>query len=271
VKVRETLDPNRSMWEWIAVDLRFYRLKHGETLARVGQIIGCTRGTVSNLEACRPGFRLHDKQAQKLDEHWDLNGHFTRLLRYARAGHDPDWFRTFLEYERRATMLKVYDALLLPGFLQTPEYARALLTAGRVSDVEGLLEARMKRQNALTRENPPEISVLLYQAALMCHAGGSRVMKDQLAHLIEVADIPHVTLRVVPFTAGAHMGLDGSFMVVSVREGDVAYAEANGGGRLVLSVDEVREYAIRFDRIGAEALSRSASRSLIMKVMETLL
>jgi hypothetical protein len=95
-------------------------------------------------------------------------------------------------------------------------------------------------------------------------------MKDQLAHLLEVADLPHVTLRVVPFTAGAHMGLDGSFMVVSVREGDVAYVEANGGGRLVLDVEEVREYAIRFDRIGAEALSRAASKNLIMEAMESL-
>jgi hypothetical protein len=269
VKTRETLDPNRSLWEWMAVDLRFYRLKHGETLARVGQIIGCTRSTVSNLEAARPGFKLSDKQAERLDEHWDLNGHFALLLRYARAGHDPDWFRTATEYERRARILRLYEALVIPGLLQIPEYATAFLRAGRVRDIEAKLAARMARQEILTRDDPPEMQVLLYQAALLCPIGGAEVMKDQLARLLEVSELSHVTLRVVPFAAGAHMGLDGSFQVFGVREGEVAYAEANGGGRLILDVEEVRSYAIRFDRIGAEALSRAASQSLIMEVMET--
>jgi hypothetical protein len=139
-----------------------------------------------------------------------------------------------------------------------------------VRDIEAKLAARMARQEILTRDDAPEIQMLLYQAALLCQVGGAEVMKDQLARLLELAELPHVTLRVVPFAAGAQMGLDGSFQVFTVREGDVAYAEANGGGRLILDAEEVRSYAIRFDRIGAEALSRAASRSLITDVMESL-
>ena len=85
--LRETLDPDSSIWHWMATDLHFYRTKHGLSCAQLGKVIGCNRQSVSNMEAARPGWRLDDDQAAKLDRMWDLNGHFGRLLRYARARH----------------------------------------------------------------------------------------------------------------------------------------------------------------------------------------
>lgn len=98
--------------------------------------------------------------------------------------------------------------------------------------------------------------------------GGPKVMRAQLARLLEASRLPHIVIRVVPRSLGAHIGLEGSFAVTTVAEGDVAYMEAVGGGRLSLDKAEIRRYGIRFDRIGADALSRDSTRDLIEQVME---
>jgi hypothetical protein len=221
------------------------------------------------MEAARAGWRLDDDQAKKLDDLWELNGHFTRLLRYARARHDVDWFAQHVSYETRATVMRIYEALIVPGLLQTEDYARAALTAGQVvKDVEAAVAARMERQKVLAREDPPWLWVLLNQSVLEQPVGGPKVMRVQLARLLEVSRLPHIVIRVVPRSLGAHVGLDGSFKITTVNEGDVAYMEAVGGGRLSMDRAEIRRYGIRYDRIGADALSRDSTRSLIEQVME---
>jgi hypothetical protein len=271
VALRESLDPDSSIWHWMAVDLHFYRTKHNLSCAQLGLLLGCNRQSVSNMEAARPGWRLDDDQAKKLDELWVLNGHFSRLLRYARARHDADWFAQHVAYERRATVMRIYEALIVPGLLQTEEYARALLTAGQVvKDVDAAVAARMKRQAVLTREDPPLLWALLNQSILDQPVGGPEVMRAQLARLLEVSGLPNVVIRVVPRSLGAHVGLDGSFTITTVDEGDVAYMEAVGGGRLSLDRAEIRRYGVRYDRIGADALSRDSTRSLIEQAMENM-
>lgn len=104
--------------------------------------------------------------------------------------------------------------------------------------------------------------------ALDCPVGGPDVMRAQLAHLLDLSNQPNVSVRVVPRSAGAHVGLDGAFKVMTVDEGDVAYTEAHGGGRLVLSAQEVRSFSVRYDRVGVKALPEEASRNLIREIME---
>ncbi|MCW2941096.1 MAG: transcriptional regulator, family [Actinomycetia bacterium] len=94
------IDPKSSLWAWLARDLRFYREKHGLSGTQLGKIIGCVRSTVSNLEAGR--YRLDDKQARALDKEWNTGGHFERLLWFAQTAHDPDWFRTYTQFEADA-------------------------------------------------------------------------------------------------------------------------------------------------------------------------
>ncbi|GAA2629995.1 hypothetical protein GCM10010411_79680 [Actinomadura fulvescens] len=95
-------------------------------------------------------------------------------------------------------------------------------------------------------------------------------MRAQLARLLSVAQHPNMIVRVLPRTAGATIGLDGSFKILSVDETDVAYTEAHGGGRLILTPAEVRRFGVRWDRISAKALPEDASRSLIERTMEEL-
>ncbi|GAA4231690.1 helix-turn-helix transcriptional regulator [Actinomadura meridiana] len=260
------LDPNTSLWAWLAYDLRFYREARGLTQTEVGKIVGVTKQQVHN---CESGIRKPSKsQAEILDAVWATGGHFSRLRKYAEEGHDPNWFRAFVLYEARARVIKTYTSCVIHGLLQTPEYARALLAAGYVDDVDAALTARMSRQEILAREQPPQVWALINESALDQPVGGSKVMHHQLAHLLDMSHQPNVVMRAVPRRIGAHMGLDGSFTVISTKNESVAYLEAFGGGRLAQEPTEVAEFAVRFDRIGADALSRSDSRALIKRIME---
>jgi DNA-binding XRE family transcriptional regulator len=267
--LRESLDPDSSMWHWIAYDLHFWRTEHDLSCAQLGQHLNCARQTVSNIESGRADWKLSADQAKTLDNMWHLNGHFARLLKYARAGHDPDWFRQHLGHEAKASVLKIYELAVIPGLLQVEDYVRALFRAARHTDVEPAVESRMARQVALTRRNPPQTWILLDETVLLRRVGGAEVMRKQLARLLDVSELLHVTLRIVPLDAGAHVGLDGAFKVLTVGGSDMVYTEASGeAGRLSEDAQEIRSYSTRFDQIGAEALSREASRSRIKEVLE---
>ncbi|MFF5262420.1 Scr1 family TA system antitoxin-like transcriptional regulator [Actinomadura viridis] len=262
------VNPDDSLWSWLAFDLRRYREVNGQTQTEVARIIGVSKQQVHNIES---GIRkLHRKQAEILDAIWDTAGHFARLLKFAKAGHDASWLKTFVEYEVKTLAIKAYALAVVDGLLQTPEYARALLVAGGLGNVDAAVDARMARQDVWSAKNPPEMWVLINESALRQPVGGPEVMRGQLAHLLAVSEWPNVWLRVVPRRAGAHMGLDGPFTLISTKREEVAYFEACGGGRLEQDSVEVRRFALKFDRIGADALSRADSRDLIKQIMETM-
>jgi len=112
--------------------------------------------------------------------------------------------------------------------------------------------------------------VLMDEGVLDRPVGNSAIMKAQLNRLLEASELPHVIVRVVPRSAGAHLGLDGAFRIISLSSRDIAYVGAQGGGRLIEGTAEVRELGVKFDRIGAKALSQDDSRTLIERLMETL-
>ncbi|MFF5258122.1 helix-turn-helix domain-containing protein [Actinomadura viridis] len=266
----ESLNPDQDMWHWIAVELRFWRERAGLSLSAMSKIMGCNKAHVSNVEHGRPTHRMNEHHAKAVDQYFGLGEHFQRLVRYARSGHDPDWFRAHVIYEQRASVLKIYEAQVIPGLLQTPDYARALLRAGRADDVEAWANRRIERQAVLTRKRDrPEVWVILSQNALDWPVGGPAVMREQLARLLDLDHLPNVTVRVLPRSVGEHVALEGSFKVITIAEGDVIYMEACGGGRTTMDAAEVSERRIRFDRIGADALTRGQSRDLIRRTMES--
>jgi transcriptional regulator with XRE-family HTH domain len=272
------------MWAWLSHDLRFYRLKHNLSGERFGRIIGVVRSTVSKLEHGIP--KINEDQARALDEHFQTGGHFFRLLWYARLGHDPDWFKEHIGYEIRAEIIRIFELALIPGLLQTEEYARALFTQAGERNAEDHVATRMRRQEIFDRDRPPFLWVLLDECALRPVADPD-VMKAQLARLLELCEQPNVSLRVVPMSAGYHQGLEGSGFIrnlrgnprlqageevktLTVEEGDMAYTDATGGGRLIRSTSEVRTFNERYHRIGAKALPEDPSRRLIRQAMEAM-
>lgn len=257
-----------SLWSWLAYDLRFYRLKEKMSGEAFGRIIGSVKSTVSKLESGE--LKIDEKQAIQLDQKFETGGHFLRLLTFARLGHDPDWFKEHVSYEARASMLKIFELALIPGILQTPEYARALMEDAGIEDIDDQLTARLARQEILGRVPRPLVWVILAESVLDWPVGGAEVMRAQLARILELSELPNLKVRVVPRSAGATIGLDGAFKVLSVEEGDVAYTEAHGGGRLILGTSEVRRFGIRYDRIGVKALPEDSSRTKIKEVMEAM-
>jgi transcriptional regulator with XRE-family HTH domain len=261
-------DPRSSMWAFIAYYLRFCRQQRKLNGDLMGEILGCSKSTVSRLETGEG--KLDETQAALLDQKWDTGGLFGILLAYARLGHDPDWFKQYLDIEPLASVIRIWQVDLVPGLLQTPDYARANLAAGGVKDIDGDLAKRLKRQEILDGDTPPELFVLLAEGLLEIPGGGAKVMRAQHAHLLNLSERPNIAVRIVPKAAGLHPGLDGSFMIMTTEAGDLAYVEAPGGGRLVPSPPDVRSFAIKYDRIGLEALPTGPSRDLIRRAMESM-
>ena len=266
----EGLDPQGSIWHYIAVTLREERERRGLSGNKLAQQIGCDRSYVSRVENGR--IHLSRTYAEKIDAL--LGTHFTWLVRLAEAADGGDWFTGLVEYEERATRHRMWEYSLIPGLMQTRDYARAALSAGvaagLITDVESALERRLARQHAVfDRENPPVMSVILNWTVLRQPVGGSDTMREQLAHLLELGDHPQVNVRVVEQGVGEHVGLDGSFRLLTVDDRDVAFADAPGRGRLMTTPTDVMRFATRYDRISDIAAPIGPSRALITEVMET--
>jgi transcriptional regulator with XRE-family HTH domain len=256
------------MWNWIAYDLRLYRMRRGLSGQDLARLLNIARSSVSRLE--NNVAQLDDRMALRLDKEWNTGGHFSRLLWYARLGHDPDWFKQHVDVEARSSVIKIWENALIPGLLQTEDYARAVLVAGNVRDLEGALAGRMARQEILARDDPPILWVLLWEPVLQVPVGGKAVMHAQLAHLLKASQSMDIAIRVVPTDAGEHPGLDGAFKIMTTDSGDIAFAESPGGGRLVPSAAEVRDYVVRYDRIGQQAMPENPSRDRIAQAMEAM-
>jgi hypothetical protein len=214
--------------------------------------------------------RPSDKCLKRLDEAWNTGGHFERLHMYACTGHDPNWFEQYVKYEAGASVIKAYHGKSVPALAQAEAYAQAIIrAAGRRSEVESATRARMTRQEILKRKEPPYLWLLLDQEVLENVVGSREVMAGQLEYLLELADAERVCVRVVPKAAGWHPGHDGHFQVLTIDGRDVAYAVAQVAGRLIEAGDESGTLDLRFDEIGAVALSRADSRALIEQTMRT--
>ncbi|GAA4239279.1 helix-turn-helix transcriptional regulator [Actinomadura meridiana] len=266
---RTDLDPDHNHWHWLASDLRIWRVERNMTQTAVGEILKVTKTQVSNWESAREN--LPSKHAETLDLVWRTYGHFARIRRLAEREHDPGWWSQYTPIEAQASRVSYWALAIIPGLLQTEDYARALLKNGQIiEDVEATVSARMARQEILHRDKPPELRLLINESVLDQPVGGPAVMREQLAHLIALSHERSVILRTVPRSVGAHIGLDGSFTLLTCGNRSSAYTEANTGGRLTHDPASLADFERRFDLIGSEALSASASRGHITRIMEAM-
>lgn len=263
------LDPDRSLWHLIAVEVRRQRELHQLSGNRLSQILDCDRSTVSRIENGRR--RLSRTYAQKLDDLWATWGLFVRLVVFAGAADDGDWFTGLTDYEARSTHYRQWQALWVPGLLQTPDYARAALTSGAgLVDVEEALRKRLARQEVFfSDKGARHVSILLSWFVLEQPVGGAAIMRAQLARLLEISELPHASVRVVEKTAGAHVGLDGSFVLLTAGEHDVAFMDAAERGRLLIDPPDVQRFQVRYERISNVAAPTGLSRELIERAMES--
>ncbi|MBM9506914.1 transcriptional regulator [Streptomyces sp. KK5PA1] len=189
----------------------------------------------------------------------------------------PSRYEFFIGLEQEAASIRTFELAVVPGLLQTENYARALVRGGPLEltaeDVQRRVEVRMSRQQILTTANRPQLWVILDEAAIRRTVGGPDVMREQLEKLIDASEQARTTIQVVPYSVGAHPGTAGSFIVVGFAEPgeiDVVYMETIGGNLSVDKTEEVQHYATAFDHLRAVALSPDDSRAMLFEAANML-
>ncbi|MBA9001571.1 hypothetical protein HNR21_000453 [Actinomadura cellulosilytica] len=178
----------------------------------------------------------------------------------------------YVALEDEASEIRTYHVQLIPGLLQTEDYARAVISAGIPDDpaeVDKRLQARMARKTLLTRPNAPTLKTVLAEPALRQLVGGKSVMRDQLYELRRIARRPNVTIRVLPYTVGAEAGVDGSFVILGYSDPldpDIAYSEGIYGHIYLESAEHVARCRVAFDRIWEAALDEDESLKFIADI-----
>lgn len=174
----------------------------------------------------------------------------------------PGWFRTFVGLEEAATLMRGYDPHWVPGLLQTPDYARASVRTGfpdaTDDQAERRVTLRLARQRILSRPDPPRLWVVIDETAFRRPAAttGPTVMRAQLDHLIQAAGRPHITVQILPFTAGLHPAMYGPFRIFRFEEPelpDVVYGESLTSAYYLDTPDETAAYIQALDRVSAQA------------------
>lgn len=171
--------------------------------------------------------------AAAADKALQTGGLLAEVLEAANRERSENWFAPWRGFEEHAVGLRAFEPCLIPGLLQTEEYARAIISAGGLlpeAEAEKLVELRIERQRLLFRGNPPLCVFVLDQSALARLVGGHPVRDAQLGHLRELASVRHVRIHVIPADYGEHVGLTGGFMLADLPDRDqVIYLKTSPG------------------------------------------
>jgi hypothetical protein len=205
-----------------------------------------------------------------------------RLMTLAREGKQQGWWQsfalpytTFVGLEQEATAMTIFHSAVFPGLLQISDYTRAIHLVGvpRLDDaaIEERIEERRTRQQLLTRENPPQVEIMLDEAVLHRPLGGAAVMREQLDRILAVTKYPNVTVRVLPFGIGAHPALESNFIVLefSGQASDIVYVEGLVGQIYVERQQEVDRYLLAVGELRDMALSTGDSAALLASMRDT--
>ncbi len=263
------------LFDFFATELRRARTAAGLSQDALGARMGFSGEMISKVET--GDRRPSDKFAEGADTAFpDLGGVFGRLVEKAERSHGvyPAWFASWVDAEQRASVIRWWEPLLVPGLLQTAEYARAVFDAWRAidgnGDTEDLVTARLARQAILDRPSPPSFWALIDETVLHRSVGDPKVMNDQLVHLAEMSERPRVTIEVVPADVGVHVGLLGAFALAGFEDDTpgIVYLESPDQGETTKHPATVAKIALTYDTLRTEALGGRASRDLIRKVAE---
>jgi transcriptional regulator with XRE-family HTH domain len=255
----------------LGTQLRRFREAAGITPEAAGYAIRASRSKISRLENGR--VRLKSRDMTDLLTLYGVRDEVTRSKFLALASQSnspdwwtkysdilPDWFETYLGLEAAASTIRTFEVQFVPGLFQTEDYARAVTSLGRKTarpeEVERRVALRLKRQELLSRPSPPTIWSVMDEAVLRRPVGGRAVMRAQFQHLIAVAELPHVSLQVVPFANGGHAGESGSFTVLRFEERDlpdVVYLEQLTGAMYLDQRADVEQYLEVVDELSSEA------------------
>ncbi|MFI6174906.1 helix-turn-helix domain-containing protein [Nonomuraea sp. NPDC051191] len=270
----------------LASELRRLRTERGMSMQAVADHMDMTTASLSRIETGRRGIRPRDLRSL-LDLYEIVDPEREALLALSREAQQKGWWKqygnvlsgeyaTLIGLEAEAGSVQNYEQSLVPGLLQTEAYTRAITTAFRPGDstdeIDRLVSVRLKRQERLD-DSDFNLSVIVSEAVLCQHIGGAAVRAEQLRHLVDANRRSNVMVQVLPFRAGEHAALTGSFTILrfpGTNNMDIVYLENMTSAVYLEEAPEVHTYESVFDYLKASALSPNDSASMLIEVAERL-
>ena len=276
----------------LGAELRTLRAEAGLTSGEAARLVGWHQSKVSRIETGASGVKPPD--VRLLLDAYQVGDPQLRDMLLVLAGSDdgggrhhwwhayrgvlPPAYRDFISLESQASTLRTLETSVVPGLLQTPEYARAVTRAavgGLDNDgperLDALVQVRLARQDVLRADPPLALSVVLDEAVLRREVGGPGVMARQLDRLVEAAKLPQVRLQVLPFAAGAHIGITGPFVIFSfpsTSDLDVVVLDHLTSSLYLERKEDLEAYSEAFNTLQFHALSPEDSSDYIAGIRD---
>ncbi|HEX5569446.1 MAG TPA: helix-turn-helix transcriptional regulator [Streptomyces sp.] len=260
-------------------ELRRLRELRGMTAEEVADRLLVSQSKISRLENGRRSIsqrdvrdlcRVYEVEDQRIVD---------SLMQMAKESRQQGWWHAFgdipysvyIGLETDAASLRVYEPQVVPGLLQTQAYAEAVvagaLPEASAADVEKRVKVRMRRQERIHDEkNPLRLWAVVDEAALRRKVGGQQIMRDQLERLVELSRLPHVTVQVLPFSMGAHPGLNGQYAILEFPDtvdSTVVYLEGVTSDLYLEKASDVHSYSVMYEHLRAQALNADQTREFI--------
>ncbi|MFE6619431.1 helix-turn-helix domain-containing protein [Streptomyces sp. NPDC057740] len=263
-------------------ELRRLRELKGMTAEEVAERLLVSQSKISRLENGRRSISQRDVRdlcgVYEVEDHRIVDS----LMQMAKDSRQQGWWHSFgdipysvyIGLETDAASLRVYDPQVVPGLLQTKQYAEALI-AGALpetasTEIEKRVQVRMRRQERIsTEDNPLRLWTVLDEAALRRVVGNKSLMRDQLEQLVEQSQLPHVTVQVIPFEMGAHPGLNGQYAILEfpdAADSSVVYIEGVTSDLYLEKANDVQKYSVMYEHLRAQALNVEQSRQFIADI-----
>ncbi|GAA2950351.1 helix-turn-helix transcriptional regulator [Streptomyces enissocaesilis] len=263
-------------------ELRRLRELKGMTAEEVAERLLVSQSKISRLENGRRSISQRDVRdlcgVYEVEDHRIVDS----LMQMAKDSRQQGWWHAFgdipysvyIGLETDAASLRVYDPQIVPGLLQTPRYAEALITGAlpetAVNDVEKRVNVRLRRQERiLSAEQPLRLWAVIDEAALRRVVGDRQLMREQLEHLVEQSQLPHVTVQILPFDMGAHPGISGHYAILEfpdAADSSVVYIEGVTSDLYLEKANDVQKYSVMYEHLRAQALNVEASRQFIADI-----
>lgn len=261
----------------LGIELRRLRDQAGRNIEEAATALECSDSKISRIETGQVRVTLRDVR-ELLDLYGVQGERRDAVLDVARKAREKGWWQEYgdtpgvpmIGLQAAASVIETYEAQVVPGLLQTADYARTVIRGANPDfteeQVRRWVELRMARQARLADDDAPQFVAVLDEAVLRRQVGGAQVMGDQLLHLLRVAGFATVTLQILPFDAGEHAGLSSSFTIFRLPEPsdpDVVFLEHVTRDLYLESEEELLRYAATFDRLRGKALDPVQSLGFI--------
>lgn len=263
--------PNATTMKMVGAMVAVSRVAKNLTQKQLGELVGLEEQTIASVEQGRRA--LMPDVAELLDRLLGLPGVLAVAADQMPAVDvTPPWAEEYMDREREAVAISWFDTQVVPGLLQTEEYARALFGCRipylGAEEIEVQVARRMERQEILARPVPPTLSFVIWEAALRDRIGGDEVYREQLGHLRACADRPGIWLQILPLGIAGHAGLNGPFTLLETPEHQhFSYAETQRGSLLGQDPDELSILTRKYAMLRSQALNFVETKGLLDRLL----